>query len=114
MSPTTSLTDLTDDALLLIIQKLILDTVGLESLRRCCKYFRSFFSVYHTELRAMRERAVENAWMEPNPMEASSVRVACNLSEKEEVMMRGEEAHSGGVIFLAACDRFIVTVRYNE
>ena len=114
MSATTRLTDLTDDALLLIIQKLILDTVGLESLRRCCKYFRSFFASYHNELRAMRERAVENAWMDPNPMEASSVRVACDLSEKEEVMMRGEEAHSGGVIFLAACDRFIVTVRYNE
>ena len=114
MSPTTSLTDLTDDALLLIVQKLILDTVGLESLQRCCKYFRTFFSVYHTELRAMRERAVENAWMEPNPVEASSIRVACNLSEKEEVMMRGEEAHSGGVIFLAACDKFIVMVRYNE
>ena len=114
MSPTTRLTDLTDDALLLIIEKLILDKVGLESLRRCCKHFRSFFSVYHTEVRAMRERAVEKAWMEPNPTKASSVRVASNLSEKEEVMMRGEEAHSGGVIFLAACDRFIVIVRYNE
>jgi len=114
MSPKTSLTDLTDDALLLIIQKLVLDTVGLESLRRCCKYFRSFFSAYSTEVRAMQERAVENAWMEPNPIEASSVRVACNLSEKEEVMMRGEEAHSGGVIFLAACNRFILIVRYNE
>ena len=62
----------------------------------------------------MRERAVEKAWMEPNPVEPSSVRVASNLSEKEEVMMRGEEAHSGGVIFLAACDKFIVMVRYNE
>ena len=106
MSPTTSLTDLTDDALLLILQKLILDNVGLRSLRRCCKYFRNFFSAYQTELRAMRDKALEHAWMDPSPVTASSIRVADKLSEKEEVLMRGEEAHSGGVIFLAACNRF--------
>ena len=106
MSPTTSLTDLTDDALLLILHKLILDNVGLRSLRRCCKYFRNFFSAYQTELRAMRDKAVENAWMDPKPMTTSSIRVADKLSEKEEVLMRGEEAHSGGVIFMAACNRF--------
>ena len=109
MSPSISLIDLTDDALLLVIQKMILDNVGLESLRRCCKFFRAFFSTYHTELRAMRERAVEKAWMDPDPREASNVQVARgNLSEKEETMMRGEEAHSGGVIFLSACARFIL------
>ena len=110
MSPTTSLTDLTDDALLLILQKLILDNVGLRSLRRCCKYFRNFFSAYQTELRAMRDKAVENAWMDPSPVTTSSILVADNLSEKEEVLMRGEEAHSGGVIFLAACNRFCKTI----
>ena len=109
MSPTTSLTDLTDDALLLILQKLILDNVGLRSLRRCCKYFRNFFSAYQTELRAMRDKAVEHAWMDPSPVTASCILVADNLSEKEEVLMRGEEAHSGGVIFLAACNRFYKT-----
>ena len=109
MSPSISLIDLTDDALLLVIQKMILDNVGLESLRRCCKFFRAFFSTYHTELRAMRERAVEKAWMDPDPREASNVQVARgNLSEKEETMMRGEEANSGGVIFLSACARFIL------
>ena len=110
MSPTTSLTDLTDDALLLILQKLILDNVGLRSLRRCCKFFRNFFSAYQTELRAMREKALEHAWMDPSPMTTSSIKVADNLSEKEEVLMRGEEAHSGGVIFLAACNRFCKTI----
>ena len=110
MSPTTSLTDLTDDALLLILQKLILDNVGLRSLRRCCKFFRNFFSAYQTELRAMRDKALENAWMDPSPVTTSCIRVADNLSEKEEVLMRGEEAHSGGVIFLAACNRFCKTI----
>ena len=112
MSPTTSLTDLTDDALLLILQKLILDNVGLRSLRRCCKYFRNFFSAYQTELRAMRDKALENAWMDPSPVTSSSILVADNLSEKEEVLMRGEEAHSGGVIFLAACTRFYRTITH--
>ena len=110
MSPTTSLTDLTDDALLLILQKLILDNVGLRSLRRCCKFFRNFFSAYQTELRAMRDKALEHAWMDPSPVTTSSILVADNLSEKEEVLMRGEEAHSGGVIFLAACNRFCKTI----
>ena len=117
MSPTTSLIDLTDDALLLILQKLILDNVGLRSLRRCCKYFRNFFSAYQTELRAMRDKALENAWMDPSPVTTSSILVADNLSEKEEVLMRGEEAHSGGVIFLAACTRFHKTItphHYNS
>ena len=114
MSPTTSLTDLTDDALLLILQKLILDNVGLRSLRRCCKYFRNFFSAYKTELRAMRDKALEHAWMDPSPVTTSSILVADNLSEKEEVLMRGEEAHSGGVIFLAACNRFCKTIAHHH
>ena len=114
MSPTTSLTDLTDDALLLIIQKLILDKVGLRSLRKCCKYFRNFFSAYQTELRAMRDKALEHAWMDPSPVTTSSILVADNLSEKEEVLMRGEEAHSGGVIFLAACSRFCKTINHHH
>jgi len=95
MSPTTSLTDLTDDALLLILQKLILDNVGLRSLRRCCKFFRNFFSAYQTELRAMRDKALEQAWMDPRPVTASSILVADNLSEKEEVHCDGPLQRTG-------------------
>jgi len=109
-----SLKDLTEDALLLILEKLILDTASLENLKRSCKFFNCFFSTYHSRLVSMRHRAVESAWMRRSEVLSSSVMVPLDLNPKESLLVKGEEAQSGGVIFLAACSSYIVMVRYNE
>ena len=109
-----NLKDLTEDALLLILEKLILDTASLENLKRSCKFFNCFFSTYHRQLVSMRHRALESAWMRRSEVLSSSVKVPLDLNPKESLLVKGEEAQSGGVIFLAACSSYIVMVRYNE
>ena len=69
-----SLVDLTDDTLLLILDNLIVNKPALIALQSTCSFFTSLFNNY--SIWKKHEKAVENAWMRPNPVKSKEVVIA--------------------------------------
>ena len=104
-----SLVDLTDDTLLLILDNLLVNKPALLALQSTCSLLKALCNTY--SIWKKHEKAVENAWMRPNPVKSKEVVIASNISEKESQLNSTEHME---VLFMDMCDNYIVLVRYNQ